>query len=416
MRLRLEKIKVSNGITNLIVVDEDNFNLPFSEINNFMKEYDNLSLNRRRTYAYGLINFFEWLDINNLQYLTVSKNNITQYIQYLREEPDKRHKIWRILKNEENVFAKDYKTKLDETINAQISIIRRYYEFLKKRNIALGNPCELNNLKIRGYGNVGLLAHTKNKKLKIDTMKLKKSRCFDIDEYISEQKISDKEPFTYEEVQQIFDLLKNPQEVLLISMLFLGLRISEALWRRTNDIRWADRIIKIIYHEGDPPDGIIKNHSVREVPISNVLYFSNLLETMKEAYNQYVLETLRPKKTENTMNFLFINLRGKVKQLEYENIYKRIIKNNLQKNLNRQVNFHSFRHHWATTNIALGMSLANVQINLGHKNLSTTINDYYNPSIRFIKDLVAQGLITEGDAEERVNYLNDYKKKFCKKV
>lgn len=416
MNLKVLLINDDQGrIEQYIVIDLDNYRLPFAPINNFLKSKIRISINRVRDYAYGLINYFQWLNINNLSYLNIYEKDISTYINFLENEPDKRQIEYKLLQEYLNLIHMDLKMKEPETINKQIGIIRSFYDYLLKHGYAFQNPCPLEFTGIPNKGNVGLLSHTHNKKGVIDTLKLKSVKSFDVDKFLNEDEVDPRQPFTADEVKMIMNLLKNSQERLLICLLFLGMRISEPLGRRISDIKWSQRIIQIIKRSDDPKDGKIKYDSERNVQMRNVLYFDNIIDVMKQSYDEYVNEVLRPSKKQNYKNYLFINIKGEPNPLSYSNIYGRVIRDNLQKNItNRKITFHSFRHHFSTTNIALGTPIEEVQKMLGHKHISTTIEHYYHPSIKFIRELIIQGLISEKDAERRVEHIIDYKKKFCK--
>jgi site-specific recombinase XerD len=402
-------------IVQYIVIDLDNFRLPFAPINNFLKGKSGISINMLRDYSYGLINYFNWLNIHNLNYLNVTENQIRIYISFLEDEPDKRTNEYKLLQEYRNITKINTKMKGVETINKQIGVIRSFYDYLLKYSYVYHNPCLIELRGSFAKGNVGMLSHTHNKEGVVNLLRLKNNKSFDIDEYLNEEKIDPKEPFTADEVSLIMSLLKNPQERLLICMLFLGMRISEPLGRRISDIKWSQRIIQIIKRQDDPKDGKIKNDSERNVEMGSVLYFDNIIDIMKQSYDQYVNEVLRPCKNQNHRNYLFINIKGQPAPLSYSNIYGRIIRDNLQKNItSRKITFHNFRHHFSSSSIALGRPIEDVQKILGHKHISTTIQYYYNPSIRFLKTLIIEGLITEKEAKSRAKYILDYKKKFCK--
>ncbi|MBC2579867.1 tyrosine-type recombinase/integrase [Clostridium sp. DJ247] len=415
--MKLEVLKILDELqrkTKFIVIDKDNYGLPFTPINNFLQSKITTSTNRLRDYTYGLIKYFEWLSMCNVHYLNIYENHIITYVNFLESEPDRRTNKYKLLKEFSNLIEIDPKMKKKEAINKQISVVRQFYSYLLKSGCINSNPCPLETRSGKGKGNVDMLAYTHCKKKIIDTIKSKKND-FDVEQFLNGGNINEKDPFTPQEIQSIMSLLKNSQERLLICMLFLGMRISEALGRRISDIKWSQRIVTITKREDDPEWVNIKYDSQRNLEIRGVLYFNNLVEIMHDSYNEYVHEVLRPNKLLNPRKFLFIKLQGNPGPLSYTDIYNRIIKNNLQKKItNRNIGFHSFRHHFSTTNIGLGRPLEEVQKLLGHSDISTTIKYYYNPSIRFLKELVVQGIITMDEAEKRTKYILDYKKKFCK--
>jgi site-specific recombinase XerD len=425
MNLRIIRNKDNlKRTTSLIVVDVDNFYLPCSPINNFLLERKlSLSVNRIEIYANALIKFFRWLDKQKVIYKNVTQKDLTDYRDYMLVEPDQRYTLSKILIDSNNISGIHQDTKCVETINQHLDVLRLYYEFLCQRYEIQINPCpELRITNKQSYSNIGMLAHVKKNKMVVNPLKLNNnvygniSSEYEISEYLEEQETKSCAPFSQAELKNIMNNLKNPQEVLLTCMLLLGLRISDALGRRINDIKWSGKIIKVIKRDDDPPDGVVKYGSYRDVPITGVLFFQNLPEVMYEAYKGYVQDILRPKQKLNTHNYLFITTRGQVNPLSYDNIYRRVMHENLQKIItNREIGFHSFRHFYATSNIAMGVKIESVQKILGHRHISTTIEDYYNPTISFIKELVSLGILKAETADERVKEIFDYKKRFCKK-
>ncbi|MEO2508957.1 tyrosine-type recombinase/integrase [Clostridium paraputrificum] len=423
MKLKLVKFKDDLKRTiDFIVIDEDNYSLPFSPINNFILSNKQLSSNTIEGYCNVLINYFMWLDRKDINYKTITEREIINYRDELINEPDQRYKIARVSKESNNITGFRLKEKKASTINDCITKIRCFYDFLVKRNEVIYNPCELKSVKKPSINNQGVLKHTKNNSMLINTLKVKESDMSyynKIGEYESifiDEELSNKAPFTEEEIKTIIGSLKNSQEVLAVCMMFLGMRVSDIIGRRPNDILWADKEIRIIKREDDPKDGHAKYESYRSIPIQGILYFDNLPEVMLAAYQDYVNTILRPKKSANRHNYLFITLNGAVKPLTYDNIYRRIIANNLKnKFTTRIVTLHSFRHHFATTSIAMGTPIEKVQKILGHRNLSTTIDRYYNPTLDLLADLVKRKSLDSNEAKDRIDYIVQYKKEFGSK-
>lgn len=406
------QVKIIND--KFYVVDEDDYSMPFSIINNYSYDRVDLVYNSQRKNVYNLKLYFTWLDKCKIPYNCISENNIIDFRNYYASLQDQRLKSCRLAKVDEGIIPfipdNDYHKKVD-TVSELISSIRGFYNYCIKCKIVLENPCplEITNTRANSFG---LLSHTKKTHIKKDTLKLK-------DEFSSienDKKVQRIQPFSSKEIKIIFSLIHHPQEVLLLCLLFLGMRISEARGRRIVDIDWKNLTISIIKREDDPIDVPIKYNSQRIIPIRGILYFDNLPEVMYEAYTEYKNRILIPKKDVNVKNFLFINLQGNVRHIGYKNINNRIMERKLQPAFKgiRDISFHTMRHHMATSEIAMGKSIEEVQKILGHDDISTTIGSYYHPTLRLLSDLYKNKEISKEFAEERTQYLIDYRKLFYK--
>lgn len=400
------KLNLINNKNYLFVVDVDNNSLPFQPINNYLIHRSNLARATKVGLSRALIIFFSWLNGKNLDFKCVTFSDIIEFRDTFMAQPDARTIEGKLFnKGLEFVHVKG---KGVDTINEEISHIRNFYQYLvvNKEISVHPFPTTMNSGK---KINIGYLAHTKTRLIKLNNLKMKKD-CFSLS--CNEEKAANK-PFNKSEIQKIFTIIKNPQEVLLLCMLLLGMRISEASGRRINDISWSQMKINIILRPGDEISDPIKYNSQREIPIKGILYFDNLPEVMHSAYKQYVDMILKPKKDMNKENYLFITTQGKVKKLSKEGLREKIIYRKIQKEItDRKITFHTFRHHYATTEIAMGTPIEKVQNYLGHKHISTTIGTYYNPTLELMDDLYKNKLINNEEVKERIEYLEDYKKRF----
>ena len=398
----------NNQIVSILVVECSNgLFKPFSQINNYLLWNAQWSSNTKIAAAHDLISFFTWLAEINIPLTDISSCHLLEYRDKLIQEPDHRQKMYRLMRlgDETNVAAMYLKGRSKGTINRVLNSVSCFLDYCTKTGKVPHNICPTGYVIKKKIP--GMLSHISKQSRKTNPIKLREEN-FGISERIL--------PFTKDELQNVFDAITHPQEILLVCMLLLGLRIGEALGCKIDDIRWQERMIYVKDHADRPSYAQIKYNSVRIVPIQPVLYVDNLPELMFTAYNQYIARHLLPLRYSNQAKWLFIKLRGDHGSLSHISAYSRIIKSKLMPNVGRQVSFHSFRHHFATTSLAIGVLPEEVQKILGHKNISTTIESYYNPSLQLLGDLAKINAINPDDAEKRVAVLKNYKRRFVDRL
>ena len=175
---------------------------------------------------------------------------------------------------------------------------------------------------------------------------------------ISQPKLAKKLPnyLTIEEIDNLLDVeLNTPLDFRNKAMLELlyasGLRISELLSLKLNDVSFDEDILKVVG----------KGDKQRIVPIGDVA-----LEYLKLYINDYRNSILKNKQSE----YLFINNNGN--QMSRQGFFK-ILKNQcLIKGINKEVSPHTLRHSFASHLLNNGADLRTIQELLGHSDISTT--------------------------------------------
>ena len=209
------------------------------------------------------------------------------------------------------------------SLKRRVVALRRYYDFLLKKNIIKSNPF-----------------------INIVTPK-------------TDKKLPD---FLYEnEIKKLFELNKTRNDRLvyrdqaIIELLFAsGIRVSELCSIKMIDLQLKQRIIRI---KG-------KGNKERVVPFS--FSSQNAIEIyLKEQRSQLVLL-----KTSNHKNYLFLNSKGN--PLTPRGVEYILSKIERELGLGLSLHPHKFRHTFATTMLDRGADLRTIQQLLGHENLSTT--------------------------------------------
>lgn len=160
--------------------------------------------------------------------------------------------------------------------------------------------------------------------------------------------------------------------------LYAGLRIGEVCALSWNDIDFASQIICVRHTvsrvekcDSNCGKGSVliidtpkTNASIREIPIPSILL--HILMRMKEfSVSEYVIST----------HSGFLSTRT------FDYRYKKV----LRELGIPVVNFHAFRHTFATRCIEVGMDIKSLSQILGHANVSTTLNTYVHPSMDTIR-------------------------------
>ncbi|AFH47781.1 Integrase [Ignavibacterium album JCM 16511] len=166
---------------------------------------------------------------------------------------------------------------------------------------------------------------------------------------------------TTDEVKTIINSINNLKHRAIISTIYsCGLRISEVINLKINDIDSSSMTIKIVNAKG-------KNDRM-------VMLSKKLLELLREYFKQY-----KPKV------FLFEGQEGgKYSARSIQQVFNNAVE---KANIRRKVSVHTLRHSFASHLLDNGTDIRFIQELLGHKHLSTTqIYTHINPiSVKKIK-------------------------------
>ena len=198
---------------------------------------------------------------------------------------------------------------------------------------------------------------------------------------IPKRDVFETEPYTEKEITQLFEAVKDtPLELIVILTAFYGLRREEVLGLKWNAIDFDKRTITIknVVTEAlvDGKQTLVQRNtpktksSLRSLPL--VPPVEEMLKNMKRAqeanralcgrsYNKEYLE------------YVYVDQLGNLMKPGY--LSDRFPKF-LESNGLRRIRFHDLRHSCATLLYANGVALKDIQMWLGHNNISTTSNIY----------------------------------------
>ena len=167
---------------------------------------------------------------------------------------------------------------------------------------------------------------------------------------------------TKEEVKKILNAIKNPKHRLLVEFMYgCGLRVSEVVKLRVNDIDFNERILRI--KQG-------KNRKDRLVKIP---------QRITEGLNDYL------PRGRISMDYVFPGQK-KNHHLSTKSVDKIVKKAVRLAEINKEVSCHTFRHSFATHLLEDGTDIRIIQKLLGHKRLDTT-QIYTHVSSRQLKEV-----------------------------
>ncbi len=278
------------------MINKDFFDLFLFEYLNILKLERNLSDNTIEAYQNDLFQFKEFLIENNIFELSnVTTNLIKINLSQIRENKQKTTSFARYL-----------------------SSLRGFFNYLEANNYIMQNPMD-----------------------KIEGPKLKR----DIPTVLS-----------LEEVEKIFNCIDESvlgiRDRAMLELLYSsGLRISELINLKTNDIFLNDEIIRVFG----------KGSKERIIPVG-----SSAINWL----NRYFNESRPLISKSHSYNIIFLNSKGK--KLSRMGVWKIIHNYTIKANIKKNVHPHTFRHTFATHLLEGGADLRAVQEMLGHADISTT--------------------------------------------
>ena len=184
--------------------------------------------------------------------------------------------------------------------------------------------------------------------------------------------------YTKEEITKLLDVIdrrtkKGKEDYLIVSLIcYLGLRISDVIYLKINDIDFNENIIKIIQN---------KTNEKLSLP---------LIEEIKYPLLDY-LKNVRPDKAEN--DYIFVK-----QDKPYEHNVKLTLHNYVIRRYfikagvdiaGRKAGFHALRHSFSTMLLNEDIPLYSISTILGHQKLDTTIL-YLNIDVSKLKELALE--------------------------
>lgn len=253
------------------------------------------------------------------------------------------------------------------TAASYLNDLKQFVAFLEKKNIK--DFSEILPVTISSY-----LAELKNDSAQSTTLSRKLSSLKGFFKYLYRNKYIDKNPtetfhstklkrklpavLSFEEINKILELpdvksiLGLRDKALLEVAYSSGLRVSEIINLKINDIYFDDEILRILG----------KGNKTRLVPIGS----------FAQQWLKKYLKDSRPslEKRMKSANYVFLNRRGT--KLSRMGIWKIFNQYSSEAKIEKEIHPHTFRHSFATHLIEGGADLRAVQEMLGHSDISTT--------------------------------------------
>ncbi|WP_286945207.1 tyrosine-type recombinase/integrase [Acetobacterium sp. UBA5834] len=261
------------------------------------------------------------------------------------------------------------------TIESYMGDIRKYLEWLENKQGTFEG--QLSRVSITSYRNQleqqNYAVNTINKKINslhsFNHYLIREGFCEKLVVFPNKDKIkiangSEKEVavFSDDEVEQLLfflekkDLVSLRDRTILLTLLYTGLRVSEVVGLKIQDIDRLTMNLKVVGKGG----------KYRELPIK-----PELAETIKS-----YLETERKDSPFASSDYLFVTQRAK--KMDTDTVNKLLNKHG--KALGMILYPHKFRHTFCTRLLKKGVDLTTVAKLAGHANIQTTASFYINTS------------------------------------
>lgn len=358
--MRVQEVLVGNNQKGYVLVD--GVGVPVLPVMKYMKYLDatGKSSNTQKTYCYAIKLFFDFLQVTEKDYKSVSLEDLVDFMSWMRNP----------FGSGKTIPLQPVKAKRTEkTINLTMSAVKSFYDYLYKNGELQKDTTEMmvKESFIGGGKAFKDFLHHVNKRnpSKRNLLKRKEPR-------------KRLQVLTKEEVGRLVEATTNIRDRLLIHVLFeAGLRIGEVLALFIEDFKLDHKNghrIRLV-DRGELENGAKLKTGEREIHVS---------QGLMDLYDDYLYEILDDFKLE--ANFLFVKLRGDNigKAMNYQDVsalFKR-----LRKKTGIPVHPHLLRHSHATLFYKQTKDIKQVQERLGHSQIQTTINFYLHPSDEEIRE------------------------------
>lgn len=363
----MEVKSVKKLVGTIYFLIDDNYK-PIMPVYRFMLDMvsKGYSSNSSKTYAHHLKLYYEWMQLENLDYHSAvgvgTDNNITVYTNLAK------FKFWlkyptyynainsKVVNINEFEKGKEIKAKRQaSTINQIMNAVLSFYDFL-----VLDEGMEKLHLyqETRSYSNF----HHELNEMIIKHERIKKNV---LKEKVPKKKIKH---VTYSQYKLLMEKATNPRNRIIIGLLFEGgLRVSEAIGLNICDLKDINEGIIHIVKRDDPnnPDAAVKYDSVGEVFVS---------PDLAKEINEFLIHTMGDVDTD----YLIVNLYSPVNK--YQPMKRDTIEDMLEQ-LGKKVGIknlhpHMLRHGLAVDMLQSGIDMEIIKDTLRHQDSSTTSKIY----------------------------------------
>lgn len=193
--------------------------------------------------------------------------------------------------------------------------------------------------------------------------------------------------WNWDQLAQFMEVVReHPQRALVITLAYAGLRISEALALKWDDVDFTGRRLRVdesLRRAGPEAEfGDTKNYRVRTIPMEDEL--ARVLKEHRIAQQEMRFAMGRKW---NRRNIVFPNAAGN--PMHRQNFYSRVWRP-LHEEANRRseknglpplpyINVHGLRHTFATVLLSGGADAKAVSEMLGHHSVAFTLDEYHSP-------------------------------------
>lgn len=322
---------------------------PVIPVVKYLKYLSNIgrSGNTIKSYAYHLKLYFEFLEVENVEYQQINLHTLSSFIGWLRRA----YQASNVIPLEEK-----RRTRSEKTINIILNCVFGFYKFYERNDEYLRISNMMTTIPAN-YSTFKPFLHHISKKGEIDTNILKQKE--------TKQPIK---TLQHSEIIILNQACSNIRDRLILRLLYEGgLRIGEAVNLWIEDININECSIRVRKSKTRAGQG-------RKVYVSKETI--NLFQDYIIDFHVGDIDT----------NYLFYNLSGPNKGKPFSTQGMRSVVKRIRKKTGIYFTPHMFRHTFATELHENGVDISMIQKLLGHSHVQTTMQVYMHPSDKVIRE------------------------------
>lgn len=324
------------------------------------------SPNTVRSYAYDLKDFFTYLEQRNLNWTSVTLEDLGRFVAWLRLSSNLRGKDVIMLPWINGSLS-------TSSVNRKLSALASFYEFHHRNGVTVGDLLTRWRPGARGGSWKPFLAHLGSRPERQRVLGLQQ------DKRVPRE-------LSTEEITILIDGCSHVRDQFLLTLLWrTGMRIGEALGLRHEDI--DARRCEVTIRQRLNLNGVRAKSWTRQIPVPPSLI---------RLYSDY----LHSEYGDLDCDYVFVNLWGKplYQPMSYASVDRLV--HQLRTRVGIEFTPHFFRHSYATNLLRRSVAPEVVQKLLGHASITTTIDTYSHLDIEDARRaLVVAGVLKDGQPE-----------------